>query len=700
MNARLAALALSTLLAGGAAAQDAPAPEAAAGPDTSGWACRFCAFEDGWTGWLEPRVGGISDDSYRFGDFTGLHEQGTVVDLAGAWRWREAATGRSLDVHTERLGLESRALGVSGGRQGRYRAWLEYEGIPHYVAADGASPFRGGSALTLPAGWVTAGSTAGMTELDAGLRAARLQQTRERGILGAAFVPHPLADARIEYRRDEIRGTALTGASFLTLASQLPRPVDQVLDRIDSSVALRHAVAHAQLALESSFYSGGPRALAWQNPYNAPAPGATAGQLAQAPDNSAHRLTLTAGTAPARPLQLAGQLTLGRLLQDERFLPATVNPDEAVAPPRPSLDARVDTTLAALRGSYTFGRALRLNADVLRDDRDARTPVDDYTQVVMDTFTGDVRANAPFGFTRNRWRFSAERRSAPRVAVGVDDDRRERRLHGTGETTERRYWGRIGVRPFAGADLKLRLAHARRTGTEYAPAAGVPAQNPLARAYNTAERDRDEARADFSFGEGALASSVHATWARDEYPDTTLGRTEGDELGYGADLALRVGEALSLSAFAAHREQQAGQAGSQAFGAPDWLADQEDATNVLGASLSWQARGDLDVGADYTFTTSEGSITMLAAAVERDFPLLVTRWHDARLFARYAVRPDLALRFDLLYERYAARDWGQQGLDAATVGNLLALGQGTQDGDVLALLLGARYEFGGPPKAD
>lgn len=695
MSAPARSLLLGIALAAAAAApaQESPAP-APSGPDTSGWSCRFCAFEQGWQGWAEPRLGWISDDSYRFGDFTGLHEQGGVFDLAAAWRWREAASGDGADAWVERAGLDSVALGATGGRAGLYQAWLRYEALPHYVAADGESPFRGGTQLGLPAGWTTSGSTAGMSDLDAALRRTSLDTKRERSALGATFVPHRLADVSVEYRRDEVRGTGRVGGSFLTLASELPRPVDQTLDRIDASLGWRGGPGHAQLAFESSFFSNGARALTWENPYSPLTPGTTAGRLAQAPDNSAYRVSLLGGTLPGGPLQATAQLAVGRQEQDQRFLPATINPDEAVALPRASLDGRVDTLLATGRATYTV-RGYRLTADVLRDDRDNRTPTAAYTQVVMDTFTGDVRTNAPFGFTRDRWRLSAERRSSPRVAVGVDDDRRERRLHGVGETHEQRYWSRVGWRPFDGADLKLRYAHARRDGNEYAQAADAPAQNARLRAYSTAERRRDEARADFSLGAGALSQAFHVLWAQDDYPDSTLGRTSADELGYGTELAAQVGKDASVSLFASHRERETAQAGSQAFGASDWLAEQEDATNALGASWAWRAPHDLDFGADYVLSTSEGSIAMLASAANNDFPVLATRWHEARVYGRYAWRPDLALRLDLLYERYTARDWGLDGLEPDSVANLVALGQGTQDGTVTAVLLGARYTFGG-----
>lgn len=670
------------------------AQEMAPAPDTSAWVCRFCTVDDGWTAWVEPGLAITTDDSYHFGDVSGLNEQGTEPELDGAWRWRDAGRGQAFDARVERLGRDSQAVSISGGRQGAWQAWLDYDELPHYVAADGRTPFSGGANLQLPAGWVTAGSTGGMSQLDASLRGVSLDQVRERSALGLRFRPQAMTDGRIEYRREVVRGTGLTGATFLTLSSQLPRPVDQVNDRIDAALGLHHPLVNAQVALESSFFRNEARALTWQNPYNPLTPGATGGRMGQSPDSSAHRLTLSAGTAPGTPVQASAQLSLGRLRQDDGFLPATTNPGEAVALPRSSLDGRVDTTLATVKASYAASRSLRLNADVLRDDRENHTPVDAFTQVVTDTFAGDVRTNAPFGFTRNRWRFSADWRSAPRVSVGVEDDRRERRQYGTAGTVERRYWGRASFRPLAGSELKFRATHAHREGEEFS-GSGAPAQNPLLRAFNTAERDRDEARADFSLAGAVLTHSLHVSYARNDYPGATLGRSRDDEVGYGGEVAAQATENLSISAFVSYRSQETDQAGSQAFGQPDWRAGQEDATRVLGASFAWDGPRGLELGADYVLSASEGTITMLAAASESEFPVLTTRWDDARVHAAYPLRPGLSLKLELMHERYRAGDWGQLGLAPDTASNLLALGQGTQGGSATAVLLGVRYEFAG-----
>jgi MtrB/PioB family decaheme-associated outer membrane protein len=692
-------LLLALAIAGAGHAQDPPAP----GPDTSAWPCRFCTVENGTSGWLEPRIGYVSDDSFRFGDYTGLDEHGLLLDVSAQWRSRDAATAQFWNASVDRLGLDSRALSVGFGQQGAYGLALGYDVLPHYVARDSQTVFAGQEALTLPAGWTRAGSTAGMPALEASLHPAWLRQERERTALRIDLLPTRATDLRFDYRRDHIRGTAATGASFMTLATQLPRAIDQTLDRADAALALRHALGHAQLAFNSSFFQNDHAALAWQNPYTGPAAGSTRGQLAQAPDNSALRIGLTLASAPAGgPLQASAQLAVGRLDQDARFLPATVNPDESAALPRESLDGRVDTRFGSVRVVYAIRPGTRLLADALHDKRDNLTPVAAYSQVVMDTFTGATRLNTPYGFRRDRWRLSVEDRSVSqlRLGLGVEDDVRERRLYGSSRTDELRYWGRVGWRPLAGSDVRLRLSHAERDGAEIVAGPAAPTQNPLLRSYQTADRDRDEARADLSYGQGTVTTSFNLIYARDQFPGTVVGRTGGDEFGYGADVTAQPAAGWSVSAFASRHLLDTEQAGSQGFGVPDWLAEQEDATNTVGMHVDWQAPRGFDFGADYLYSGSEGSIVMAAGSGETAFPLLMTRWHDARLFGRYALRPNLALRLDLVRERYESRDWSLDGVGADTAPNLLWLGQGTQSGAVTAVFLGLRYEFRDEPASD
>ena len=76
------------------------------------------------TGMIELGAGYVSDDSYRFGRFTGLHEQGPF--LVGGLDVR-FVPGRPdyLDLQGRNLGLDSRYLRLDGGWQGRQEYFIE-----------------------------------------------------------------------------------------------------------------------------------------------------------------------------------------------------------------------------------------------------------------------------------------------------------------------------------------------------------------------------------------------------------------------------------------------------------------------------------------------------------------------------------------------------------------------------------------------
>lgn len=690
------ALALVSL-AGTTLAQEPAAP--ASGPDISGWTCRFCTFESGQGGWIEPRLGYLTNASFHFGDYTGLDDDGLLLDLGGGWRYRNAESADAWDLSVERAGLDSRAFALRGGRQGTYRITLGYDELPHRVDARTRTVFSGTDVLALPAGWTRGNSTANMPQLGTSLQPIWLRQDRERLALGLALAPHRAADLRFDYRRDEIRGTGAQGGSFMTLASVLPRPIDQTIDRADVSLGYRHALGHAQLGLSSSFFSNEIDALTWQNPYSGPVAGATLGQLAQAPDNRAHRLSLSLGSRPGARLHASAHVALGEMVQDERFVPATLNANETVALPRSSLDGRVETTFASARATYAVTGTTRVLGDVLHDKRDNHTPVAAYTQVVMDSFTGDVRTNTPFGWQRDRWRLSVEDRTVRglRVGAGVENEVRERRYADTAETDELRFWGRVGFRPVTGGDLRLRFTHGERDGAQLATATGAAPQNPWLRAYHTASRTRDEVRGDLTVDLARVTTTFNALYARDDFEETRIGRTQRSDFGYGFDVGVRTWEGVALSGFASRRLQDTEQVGSQSFGLPDWAADEEDASMVWGLHTAWQAPRGFDFGADYTYSRSEGSIAMVAGAGDTAFPVLVSRWREARAFGRYALRPDLALRLDLIRESYREHDWSVDGVAPGTVPNLLGLGQSTRTGAVTATVLSLRYEFRSSP---
>jgi phosphomannomutase len=65
--------------------------------DTSKWQCKLCKFEQGASGSIEVGAGYVSDKSAKFGDYTGLNEEGGYFIGAASSRYR-GADGTYWDV--------------------------------------------------------------------------------------------------------------------------------------------------------------------------------------------------------------------------------------------------------------------------------------------------------------------------------------------------------------------------------------------------------------------------------------------------------------------------------------------------------------------------------------------------------------------------------------------------------------------------
>ena len=71
--------------------------------DTSNWRCKFCEFEEGWYSDFTLGIGYVSDDSFKFGEYNGLHDKGTYLIADGNARYR-SEDAMYLDLSVSDLG--------------------------------------------------------------------------------------------------------------------------------------------------------------------------------------------------------------------------------------------------------------------------------------------------------------------------------------------------------------------------------------------------------------------------------------------------------------------------------------------------------------------------------------------------------------------------------------------------------------------
>jgi hypothetical protein len=116
----------------------------------------------------------------RFGRYTGI-DHNSAYAVASASGQVRSADGDYANYDLEQLGLASREGYVEGGREGQLRLarelrWPAEPSLRHGCVA----PYQvNGSSLTLPASWVTAGSTQGMSALNGSLSPLRIGSERQ-----------------------------------------------------------------------------------------------------------------------------------------------------------------------------------------------------------------------------------------------------------------------------------------------------------------------------------------------------------------------------------------------------------------------------------------------------------------------------------------------------------------------------------------
>src|SRR5208282_3115306 len=155
--------AAASLAAGGIGAAE---PEV----DTSHWKCEQCPFFIGYNGEVEVGALGASGANDSYGRYTGIVAGHAYADAAASGALQKA-DGVYMRYELQDLGLASREGIIEAGQDGRYAIALGYDGQPNRLYSDTVTPFGGvgTGTLTLPSGWVRAGSTSAMTDLDSSL---------------------------------------------------------------------------------------------------------------------------------------------------------------------------------------------------------------------------------------------------------------------------------------------------------------------------------------------------------------------------------------------------------------------------------------------------------------------------------------------------------------------------------------------------
>lgn len=375
---------------------------------------------------IEVGVGDVSKKSFKFGDYTGLNKNGAyaIGNISVVRRGDDDA--RYLEIVGRNLGLDSRSLAVEGGEQGNYVLRFGYSELPKLHSDTFQSPYDGlgTSRLTKPAVWtqtsVSGGailgttilSTQNMTNLAANMKPFEVRTDRKDLALGLTKLLPDGWDVELGYKHNKKDGTKLKGAP-LQIGSGgsrgtllLPDPIDYTDDQFSALARYVGEKLQVQLGYTASLFKNTAAPLVFDNLYynaiSTVGGNMLTGQLGTMPSNQAHQISAVAGYTLSKDTRLSGSVAIGRMTQNEAFLPYTSQTIAGLAAlPVSSLNGRVDTKHIDFKINSKLTKSIKLTAGYRYDDKDNRTPVNTYTyQSADNTLLTNYATSATNGYTR------------------------------------------------------------------------------------------------------------------------------------------------------------------------------------------------------------------------------------------------------------------------------------------------------------
>jgi MtrB/PioB family decaheme-associated outer membrane protein len=684
-------LALTGTFAAGALAADAP--------DTSDWKCEQCPFYAGYEGEAEAGAFGASGANASYGRYTGVDSNHAYADLS-AHGARQTTDGNYLNYDLEALGLPSRSAVIEVGHDGQYSVALGYDGQPVRLYDNTVTPYlgSGGGSLTLPANWVAAGTTSGMTALNTSLNPVKLEWDRRTVALSGRYFVGSNWSFYGQLSRQEKDGTGLISGSFLTQAVELPQPLDYVTTDFEAGARWSNSTMTFRIAYSGSWFRNSTDSLTFANPYIPIVPGSTAGQLALPPGNDLQQVSASGDVhLPWWSTTLSFVISLGRLRQDEAFLPLSTLPGSPSLV-QGSLDGDVHLSHYGLSLSSRPLTRLYLRGSATYDGRDDNTAVLTVPYIVTDTFPGGNATAVRYSEDRTRLDGSADYTVDHWLRLGV-----------AGTFTSTHYapgqpvtwtqdgigWARAIVTPRSGLSFTLKAGGDTRKASPYDTSVLPITENPLVQNFNYATRDRTFYSLTGSWQIGSKVTwSLEGFSAHDRYPYSQLGLQTEDERRVDSTITYAPREGLSVYLEGGYQRLYALQDGFTGAATPPWQAhDTQRYWNVsAGAQSKLSERWDLAV--DYLHAPAYDSTETVIGGLPQAFPDNSSKLDWVRLDLRYRWTEPLSLHLRYEYEKLDSSDWGLNGVGPATVPSLLSVGRTAYNHNVNLFGLSVQYRFG------
>ena len=339
------------------------------------------------------------------------------------------------------------------------------------------------------------------------------------------------------------------------------------------------------------------------------------------------------------------------------------------------------------------------------NERDNKTPVDTYNYVVLDSFNSKASINnRPYSYTKGSFKLDANYRfnaiTSLRGGYKYDEMKRDYSNAERETTKQDTLFAKWKIKAHSTVDLSILGEISSRIGSDYNSPVG---ENPAMRKYNLADRDQTKIGAIIDFmATDKLFLSARADYNKDEYKYSTVGLTEAIQPVYTVDFSYQPAHNITTYGYYTYEDIESSQISrdvSPTLSITDWQASFRDTFDTVGLGAKWTGLGKWDIGADLTYSKSDGAINMedlnAPGPAIVPYPNTRTALHSAKLWTDYHYNKQLSYKLGYWYESYSADNWAVDGLvpyDPA-VESILLLGNETLDYNVYVVTVSANYRY-------
>lgn len=717
--------------------------------------------EDNLSAQVEVGIIYSSEDSFKFGEYSGLEEQGVYalgdIRISKMSAYDDEST-EYWGLEGDNLGLDSRSLFAEYGHQGKFSAYFNYDQTPHFQFADTRTPFLGSgtSRQTLPAGWLAADSTAGLSNLLSNLKTETLRTERQKFDVGLSWLFTERLELRADYSHEKKDGRDSLAAIFGTNGGNprgalLVTPVDFETNDYNLSLSYADRKFQFSLAYHLSVFDNSDNSLVWDNPFIGPSGFNTwsfdarlfpdvQGQLALAPDNEAHQFAFRGGYNFGMSSRISANVSIGRRKQDEQFLPYTSNPNLIVtsALPRSNLSGQVDTTFVDLSFSSRPLRKLSVRANYIYDDQDNDTPRNIYQIVHSDSgnqgalLSSSARVNTPYSFERHQFRLDGAYRlkSASKLQASYEYEKRLRDFVEVEDTEE--HTGSVKLSSSIGASMSgwIEYSHSKRDSStyisnrpflsghnpDYVATLALNArhvQDPLLRKFSYADRQQDKVKAMLNIiPADPVTLSVSADYADIDHDNSELGLTDSSAFNVTFDASYAPNKDLTAYLFLTREDMEYTQHGYERFATAlfpgivrdpplcgacgFWSNKHDDEVYVAGAGFDLVVIEDkFKIEFDYNYLRSETEIVPSGDPnlTFSQLPDLTSRLHRVKFNGEYRYNETTDIIFAYHYERLKINDFTLDNVGPNTMANIISLGNSNHNYNAHVLSISLQHNF-------